>query len=200
MAQGISTECGKGFAIGGEVYFAPMNVNGRYFHFSVTQTKFLYALTKTKGDVQKAAESVGWTDEQSKRFFTTRKWREYREQILASAGVRNGELRDFWWEFMFDGARGYKEVWEGNCGMCHQEYSLPSQVVEQYRTDDMKMEFSCYICKQPVALEQKKNEFKPTREQVQCAVEIGNRVEPKTERVHHQFSTETYVFAPGDQG
>jgi hypothetical protein len=198
-SQAISTDCGKGFVVGNEVYFAPLHVNGRFFHFKPDQTKFLYLLTKTNGDIEKACTGVAWPREKAEKFFATRKWREYREQLLATAAVRNGDLREFWWEFMFDGARGYTERYVGTCELCKQDYALKPEVIEQYRGDDMVIDFACRICKQPVKLDYQQMPFRPSREQVQCAVEVGNRVEPKTERVAHTFSNETIVFATGEE-
>lgn len=196
--KGLTAICGKGFRIGENVHYAPVHVNGRYFNFSPTQRQFLYLLSQNEGNLEKTCNAVGWSREQAEKFFSTRKWREYKERLLATAAVRNGELREFWWEFMHDGAKGYKERYDGVCEMCHQEYHLPPQVAEQYRDDDMNFKFTCGICKTDVKLNYHEEEFKPTREQVQCAVEIGNRVEPKTERVAHTFSDETFVFTTGE--
>jgi hypothetical protein len=199
MAKTLSTDCGKGFLIGNDVYFAPVHVNGKYFHFTPSQTQFLYQLTLHKGDLTAACQMVGWTQEKAVDFFATRKWKEYRERLLATAAVRNGDLREFWWEFMTDGAKGFKERWEGTCSICNQDYKLPPQVAEQYRNDNMDIQFNCKFCQNVVALTYIEEPFKPSREQVQCAVEIGQRVEPKTERVSHSFSDETFIFATGER-
>lgn len=184
--------CAKGFRIGNTVYMAPVNVNGRYFSFKPSQICFLYALTKSNGSIESACNAAGWTREKADKFFTTRKWREYREHLIASASTK--DLRSFWWEFMENGAKGFRETYKGACTICHQDYDLPPQVVEFYRNDDMQINFTCRVCTNPIDLAYEREEFKPTREQVQCAAEIGARVEPKREHVSHSFSDETFIF------
>lgn len=184
--------CGKGFRIGDTVYMAPVSVGGKYFSFKPEQVRFLYALTKFEGNLEKSCEAVGWAMETAEKFFCTRKWREYREHLVASAVSR--DLKSFWWQFMEDGAKGFQETYKGSCDLCHQEYSLAPQAAETYRDDDMRLKFLCRVCQNAVELTYEQKEFKPTREQVQCAVELGARVEPKREHVSHSFSDETYIF------
>jgi hypothetical protein len=176
-----------------------VHLNGRFFSFKPDQTMFLHFLKKYEGSVEKASFAVGWSGEKVAKFFSCRKWREYREMLLAKAATRNGDLVDFWWDFMLDGAKGYTEHWGGSCALCHQEYKLKPAQAELYRDDNMEMKFSCLICKAAVPLEYVQEPFKPSREQVQCASEIGQRVEPKRERVHHTISDETYVFSTGEE-
>lgn len=194
VKRGLDQEIGKGFLVGGEYYSPSLRVHGRYFHFRPDQMRFLLALTKTRGDVQAASKAAHWTDERTTKFFSGQKWRQYKEQVLASASVRNGDLRDEWWSFMLNGMKGKVEYYEGTCGLCHQPYKIAPAIAEQYRNDDMKLDMECGLCRSPVALEYREEEFKPSREQVQCASEIGSRVEPKTERISHSFTEETFSF------
>jgi len=199
VGKELQTECGKAFWIGGDIHFAPMHLNGHYFSFKPDQTMFLHFLKKYEGSIEKASFAVGWSMEDVGKFFSTRKWRQYKEMLLAKFATRNGDLVDFWWDFMLDGARGYVERYEGACDLCKQDYKLSPAQAAQYQDENLDSKFSCMICKQPVALALTKEEFKPSREQVQCASEIGQRVEPKRERVHHTFSDETYVFSGGEE-
>lgn len=95
---------------------------------------------------------------------------------------------------MLDGAKGFQERYNGACELCHQDYHLPPQVAEQYRDDDMILHYACRICLSPVELVYERIPFTPSREQVQCASEIGSRVEPKREHISHSFSEETFSF------
>lgn len=198
IGKELQAECGTGFWIGNEMHFPPMLVNGRYFSFKPRQTMFLYLMKKYNGSVEKAATMVGWDKATVDKFFSSRKWRQYRERLLAKAATRNGDLVEEWWNFVVDGMRGYRERYEGVCGLCHEEYSLEPSRVEMYRDDDMKINFECETCKSEVTLQHVQQEFKPSREQVQLSSELGSRVEPKRERVHHTFSEETYVFSPSE--
>lgn len=199
IGKELESECGKGFWIGNQIHFAPIHLNGKFFSFSPEQTMFLHFLKKYEGSIEKASFGVGWTMEKVEKFFSCRKWREYKEMLLAKAATRNGDLVDFWWDFMLDGARGFTEHFAGSCSLCHQDYKLKPAQAELYRDDNMDLKFNCMICKSPVPLEHLKEDFKPSREQVQCASEIGQRVEPKRERVHHSFSEETFVFTSGEE-
>src|SRR6266571_1381634 len=95
---------------------------------------------------------------------------------------------------MLDGMKGRVEWYEGECSLCHEWYRLKPAVAERYRTDEMKLEMDCGVCRAGVPLVWHEEEFKPSREQVQCASEIGARVEPKTERVAHSFTEEKFTF------
>jgi len=65
---------------------------------------------------------------------------------------------------------------------------------ETYRDDDDRLRASCYGCYKPVELKYILEEFKPTREQVEGWKELGSRLIPKIERVHHQFEKSEYIF------
>jgi hypothetical protein len=190
----MATDCGKGISLNGDYFFAPLVVGGKIFHFSPKQTRFVYLLKKGAGDLALACKEVGWTVEEATKFFSCRKWNEYLELLKAQVCVSKGEIRSEWWDFVTDGMRGFRELWVGACELCHEEYSLAAKLAEQYRDDDMQMKFTCRVCKGPVALTFVKEEFHPNREQVQCAGEIGARVEPKVERKINEFSDETYVW------
>jgi hypothetical protein len=183
----------KGFFSVDRLYCHPLSASGRTFHFSVPQTRFVVALLKTNSCAE-ACDAAGWSEEQAERFFRCRKWLEYRELLKVSDFVDKGQIKMEWWDFVVDGMRGYKERWQGVCDLCHEEYSIPAKVAEQYRDDSMKMVFECRLCKTPINLQYLKEEFHPSREQVQCAAEAGSRVEPKVERKINEFSTDTIAF------
>jgi hypothetical protein len=196
QAKELETDTARGLVIGDRTYFAPINADGRPFYFNALQTRFLYFLQKFEGNTQKACKAVEQTPEWAAKFFSTRKWREYRNHLLATSSVRNGSIRNWWWNYAMDGAKGFKEWYEANCPLCneHHEFSVPE--AEMFRNDDMKFEAQCRLCQNPMPIEYKSEEFHPTREQVQFFSEIGARIEPKVERRIHELSDETYVFVP----
>lgn len=149
-------------------------------------------------DCAAACDAVGWTADQADKFFRCRKWLEYRELLRVRDFIDKGQIKTEWWEFIVDGMRGFKERWVGKCALCHEEYILPPSVAEQYRDDQMKMDFGCRLCKGPVHLEYLKEDFHPSREQVQCAAEAGARVEPKVERKINEFSMDTIAFTEAE--
>jgi hypothetical protein len=194
MAKDLDANAGvKGLEVGDDLYYAPLVAGGRPFHFKPDQRKFVYLLLKSR-DLKTVCAEVGWSEEKAQRFFRCRKWLEYKELLKVREFVDKGRIKSEWWEFIVDGMRGYKERWMGVCELCHEEYVLPPSIAEQYRDDNMQMVFECRMCKSPVKLEHLKEEFRPSREQVQCAAEAGARVEPKVERKINEFSTDTIAF------
>jgi hypothetical protein len=81
--------------------------------------------------------------------------------------------------------------------LCKEKNLYKTTEIEMARNDDMAIHAMCKVCLQPIDVEYKKEQFVPTREQVQFWQEIGNRVSPKIERVHHQFTSETFIFNSG---
>jgi hypothetical protein len=66
--------------------------------------------------------------------------------------------------------------------------------VESFRKDDMTLEVPCPVCYKPMLAQEMKEEFKPSREQVVSWQELGSRLIPKIERVHHQFENVNIQF------
>jgi len=196
MAKALEDESGKALIIGNEVVYPPWKVGEKAFFFNAEQTRFLWALQKYGGNIEQAAEFVAKPVEWATHFLASKKFREFKASKIKAASVRNGDLVESWWEFGIDGARGFKEFYVAVCHLCHgkSEYSVPE--AELARQDDMSFCATCKYCLQPVEIEYQREEFKPTREMVQIWQELGNRLSPKIERVHHEFSKETFLFSP----
>lgn len=197
MVEAVQDPDAHALIIGNEVLYPPMQVGGRPFHFNALQNRFLYALQTFNGSIPKACAFVNQPEEWAMKFISSRKFREFRNAKIASMSVRNGDLVDWWWEFGIDGAKGYRECYEGYCALCTQKNIYKPTEVEMTRADDMSLHVACKACLQPIEVEHKKEEFKPSREMVQFWSEIGNRVAPKIERVSHEFSSENFVFVQG---
>lgn len=202
MVQALQDESAHALIIGNDVIYPPLQVGGKPYHFNAVQNRFLYALQMYKGNIPKACEFVQKDEEWGTKFIGSRKFREFRNAKIAMMAVRNGDLVDWWWEYGTAGATGYREWSEAYCGLCKEKNVYRQTEVEMARADDMTLHISCKVCLQPidaVDVQLKKEEFKPTREQVQFWSEIGNRVSPKIERVHHEFSAEKFVFVTEGQ-
>lgn len=183
---------------GDSVIYPPLAVGGRVFHFDAAQIRFLYALQKTQGDVEKSCAMAGTSDEWARKFLSTRKFKEYRNMKLAVSAVRSGELIDWWWQMGLDGAKGMIEWYEGPCALCHEVNRFTLNEAEMFRQDDMSFKASCRICMQPVEIAKQESPFRVSREQVQFWSELGNRLVPKVERIHHQFSNEKITFVESE--
>lgn len=184
----------KAIVIGDNVTYAPLSVGGRSFHFDAYQIRFLYALQKYQGNLETACNFVGRSMEWANKFITSRKFKEFRNCKLASMSALNGDLVEWWWQFGMDGARGYKESYEAVCSICSECNLYTVVEAEMMRTDSMDFKGQCKTCLQPVELLYHREEFKPSREQVQFWSELGNRKVPKIERVQHEFSSERFEF------
>lgn len=189
----------RAIRIGDQVLYPPVMVGGRAFQFDAYQNGFLYALQKFAGDMDKACNFIGKPLEWANKFVQTQKFRKFRNAKLANASVKSGDLVDFFWESTIDGAKGYKEWYTAECQICHESNHYGVGEAEAFRNDNMVFEAKCLVCFQPVTLEYHKEEYKPTREQIQCLQMIGDRVSPKIERISHEFSGETFSFQCEEQ-
>ena len=188
---------GKALIVGDQVIHPPWQVSGQAFHFDALQTRFIYALQQTQGNIDQSCRAVMVNPDWATRFLASQKFREFRNAKLHSMSVRNGDLVEEWWEYGRDGMKGYRERYEGVCTLCKNKNIYRVTEVELTRDDQMQLHPTCKVCLQTIEIEKIREDFKPTREQVQFWSELGNRLSPKIERVHHEFSAETFVFEGG---
>lgn len=184
----------RAIRIGDQVLYPPVMVGGKAFQFDPWQNGFLFALAKNQGDMVAACRFINKPLEWAQKFISTRKFREFRNAKLQAMSVRAGNILDWWWEMGLAGAKGYVEWYVGSCVLCHEENKFSMTEAESFRQDDMSLKANCKVCLQPIVIEHKQEDFKPSREQVQFWSELGNRVSPKIERVQHEFSSETFQF------
>lgn len=198
MAKELSDPGFKGIVIGDQVIFPPLAVGEKAFHFDYLQIRFLYALQQCGGNMEEAAARVNRPMEWAQKFIGSRKFRAFRNAKLAAMSVRNGDLVEWWWKYGLDGAKGYREWYEGVCHLCHEKSEFEVAEAEMVRRDDMTFDAKCKVCLQEIEIELKKEGLPRTREQVQFWSELGNRLSPKIERVHHEFSAEKFTFVSED--
>lgn len=189
----------RAIRIGDSVLYPPVMVGQKAFHFDPWQNGFLFYLQKHSGDMELACNKIGKPMEWAQKFISTRKFREFRTARINASAISNGALFDEWRETGIAGMRGYRDWYESNCGLCNETNKYSVIEAESFRDENMTMKASCKVCLQPVSgMEYKKEEYAPTREQVQFWSEIGARVSPKIERISHEFSSENFVFQEGD--
>lgn len=188
----------RAIRIGDSVLYPPVMVSGKAFQFDPWQNGFLYHLQASQGDMELACRKINKSIEWAQKFVSTRKFREFRNAKLQTLAIRAGDVVDWWWEMGLAGAKGFVEWWEGTCELCHEPNKFSTIEAESFRNEDMVLKAACKVCFQPLSLEYRKEEFKPSREQVQFWSELGNRVSPKIERVSHEFSSENFVFRTED--
>jgi hypothetical protein len=188
----------KPIRCGDEVIYPPLVVGGKSYRFDAPRIRFIYAMQKTKGDLEDSCRMSGVTRSFADKFIASRKWRSYRNTKIAIVKARHGDLIDEWWQTGIEGMRGFKAWYEGHCLICSVLNVFTENEAEAFRQDDMTFSATCSNCMQSLAIELKREDVRPSREQVQFWDGIGNRLVPKIERVQHEFSSETFKFVEGD--
>lgn len=180
--------------VGGEAKAVALGVGGRMFVFTPIQQNFLLNLQKLK-NVTAAALSVDKDEEWGNKFLKSQKFRKYLSLKMKAFSDRNGLDVDWWYQFGKQVTDGYKEFYDAECPVCQFKFEMDTYEAESSRNDDMQIESECPACTfKPIKLELKKEEFKPTREQVEGWKEIGSRLLPKVERTHHTFENTEIIF------
>lgn len=193
MSDQHPTENSTALIIGGEVKTVGLAVAGKLFVFSPSQMNFLLALQRLK-NVLPAAMAVDKTEEWAQSFLKSRKFRDYINSKMQEFSVKNGLTVEWWYQFGKNLSDGFKEFYRVNCGYCTYAGTMNTYEVESFRTDEMKLDVSCPCCFKGVEVEHVKDEFKPSREQVEGWKAIGDRLIPKTERVTHSFENVNIEF------
>ena len=182
--------------IGGETKVVGLAVAGKLFVFSPVQMNFLINLQKLK-NVTAAALGVGKDEMWGKNFLSSRKFREYIACKMDEFSVKNGLTVEWWYQFGKWSADGFKESYKIECTYCDFKGVMTAYEAETYRTDDMGLEIPCPACFKPAGYIYEQVKFVPTREQTVAWQELGARLIPKVERIHHAFSREEIVFEAG---
>jgi hypothetical protein len=193
MSDKHPTENSTALIIGGETKVVGLAVAGRLFVFSPVQMSFLLALQKLKSVIP-AALSVDKTEEWAQGFLKSRKFREYISYKMQEFSVKNGLTVEWWYQFGKQIADGFKEFYVVECPYCEYKGQMPEYDVETYRNDEMKLDVPCPVCFKPAKVELRHEDFEPSREQVVAWQDLGARLIPKVERVHHQFENVDIKF------
>lgn len=175
------------------MFVAALYAGGKPFVFTRTQMEFLLALQKMK-NLEASAMSVGKEEGWAKGFLASKKFKAYLTSKMLEFSIRNGMTIEWWYTFGKWLTEGYRELYRVKCHYCEYEGDMNTYEVEQYRQDDMTFAVPCPACYKSVVVEHEKEVFKPTREQVEGWKELGSRLIPKVERVHHQFENTEIVF------
>lgn len=179
--------------VGGEVRTIGMEVANELFVFTPVQMQFLLSLQKLKNTAA-AAISVGKDETWGKTFLASKKFRHYLACKMQEFSARNSLTIEWWYQFGKWAADGKKEYYQGHCKECNFSPTLTMYEAETYRTDDMELKVPCTICSNILDTEKKTEAFQPSREQIESWKEMGARLIPKIERVHHQFENTEIIF------
>ena len=194
MSDQHPAENSTALIIGGETKVVGMAVAGRLFVFTPHQMNFLLALQKMK-NVTAAALSAGKDEQWGTNFLKSRKFKEYISCKMQEYSVKNGLTVEWWYQVGKWISDGYREYYDVRCGECEYVGTMNVYEIEAGRSDDMqRVTAECPVCFHTLQPELKKEEYKPTREQVEGWKEMGSRLIPKVDRVHHQFENTTIEF------
>jgi hypothetical protein len=183
----MSDENTTALIIGGETKVVGMAVAGRLFVFTPVQMNFLLNLQKLK-NVTAAALGANRGEEWGQAFLRSRKFKEYISCKMQEYSVKNGLTVEWWYGFGKWLSDGYKEFYQVRCGECEYVGTMNVYEIEAGRSDDMqRVQVDCPVCYHVLQTELVREDFKPTREQVEGWKAIGDRLIPKTERIHHSY-------------
>ena len=186
----------EAIVLGDKVFAPAYPSNGRPFVFTRDQGSFLAALDKMKS-IEAAAISVGKSVEWAQAFLRSKKLQSFVAGKMQEQADRSGMTIAWWYQFGKWLAAGERISFRGACPFCDSFNLFSEYEAESALTDEMAYEAACKTCYKPIVLERTIEPFKPSREQVEGWKELGSRLIPKVERVHHEFSTEEIVFEAG---
>lgn len=193
MAEKHPSDNSTSLIIGGEVKSVGLSVAGKLFVFTPHQMQFLLALQKLKS-VHAAALSINKDEEWANAFLKSRKFKNYISNKMQEYSVKSGLTIEWWHQFGKWIAEGKRESYIVHCHYCEFVAQMNEYEVEAHRNDDMSIEVPCPACFKTTAHKLKTEVFAPSREQVEAWKELGSRLIPKVERVHHQFENSEIVF------
>jgi hypothetical protein len=193
MSDKHPTENSTALIIGGEVKTVGLAVAGRLFVFTPNQMQFLLNLQKLK-NVTAAALSIDKPEEWGQAFLKSRKFRDYIACKMQEFSVKNGLTVEWWYQFGKWTSEGYRDFYEVKCPYCPYRGEMTTYEVESYRHDDMTLEVPCPVCYKPMLAQEMKEDFRPSREQVVAWQDLGARLIPKVERIHHAFENVDIKF------
>lgn len=198
MSDQHPTENSTALIIGGEVKTIGLAVAGKLFVFSPPQMQFLLNLQKLKNTTA-AAMSVDKSEEWAQAFLKSRKFRSYISHKMEEFSVKNGLTVEWWYQFGKNVADGFREYYSARCSYCQYAGTMNTYEVESYRGDEMELDVPCPACFKAVGLELIHDRFTPTREQVVAWQDLGSRLIPKVDRVHHSFENTEIIFENTNQ-
>jgi hypothetical protein len=198
MSEKHPAENATALIIGGEVKTVGLAVAGKLFVFTPAQMQFLLALQKLK-NVHAAAISIGKDESWGDQFLKSWKFRDYLHSKLDEVSVRNGLTIDWWYQFGKWASDGYKESYAIACKECQYAGTMTGYEAETHRDDTGTLEIPCPACFKKADFDYKREPFKPTREQIGAWQELGARLIPKVERIHHAFENTEIVFETSDE-
>lgn len=197
MSDQHPTENSTALIIGGEVKTVGLAVAGKLFVFTPQQMQFLINLQKLKS-VMAAALSVDKPEDWAQAFLKSGKFKKYISSKMEEFSVKNGLTVEWWYQFGKHVADGYKEQYAVQCSYCPYVGLMNTYEIESFRADDMALEVPCPACFKALETKLVREEFKPSREQIEAWKDLGARLIPKIERIHHAFENTEIVFESSD--
>lgn len=193
MADAHPTDNSTSLQIGGEELAIGFQVGDKMYAFTPRQTHFLLNLQKLK-NVAAASLSVDKPEDWGQSFLKCAKFRRYVTAKLNQFSDKNSLTIDWWYQFGKWAAEGKKDFFQVTCDGCSYSDKMLPYEVATHRQDDMTLEIPCPRCTKIMTAEEKSEAFTPSREQLVAWQDLGARLIPKIERVHHQFENSEIVF------
>lgn len=167
-----------------------LSANGVPLRFSPQEKKFLIALDETHS-LDKACERVGKPVEWAKTFFKRPKIYEWMTKIAAEESAKSGMTIRWIRSQMMAVYLGKETWWEGECATCH----VKQKSWIEPEDDKGVLSAPCLACQSPVLMNQVDNPIRKDRQQMVALQELASRVDPKIERISHEFTGEEFIFS-----
>lgn len=166
-----------------------LSAKGQPLRFTPLEKKFLVALDECH-DLNIAAERIGKTLDWAHLFFRKPKIFEWMTKIGQEESARQGMTIRWLRAQLMAVYLGRETYWEGECSTCHVKQK------SWIEPDDLKgvLSSDCLACKAPVLMNEMTIPVKKDRQQMVALQELSARIDPKVERVSHEFSDENFVF------
>lgn len=166
-----------------------LSPSGTPIRFTPIEKKFLVALDQSH-DLSQASAEVGRSLDWAKAFFKKPKIHEWMTKLAQEQAAKSGMTVNWIRATLLGVIRGKEIYWEGTCATCQikqKTWLMP---------DDEKgvLTQPCLACESPVLMNEVVVPIKMDRQQMVALQELASRVDPKVERISHEFSDDNFIF------
>lgn len=166
-----------------------LSPSGTPIRFTPLEKKFLVALDQTH-NLSHACDLVQKSEDWAKMFFRKPKIHEWMTKLAQEQAAKSGMTVNWIRGTLLAVIRGKETFWEGECGLCHvkqKTWLIPND-------DKGVLTEPCLACDSTVLMNEVSIPIKMDRQQMVALQELSARIDPKVERISHEFSDETFSF------
>lgn len=170
-----------------------LSATGTPIRFTPLEKSFLLALDQTHS-LELAASKVGKDLEWAGKFFKRPKIYEWMTKVAQEESARQGMTVRWYRAQLLSVVRGRETWWEGECATCH----VKNKTWIEPNDEKGVLTAACLACQSPVLMNLMERPVIMDRQQMTALQELGSRIDPKIERVSHEFTSDEFIFKPRD--